>query len=47
MKTVSKQNLTITNHNGNYYRVIFAFMTKKDAYNLIKNVGILDEKGTL
>ena len=23
------QNLTIINHNGNYYRVIFAFMTKK------------------
>ena len=25
------------NHNGNYYRVIFAFISKKDAYNLIKN----------
>ena len=34
---VSTQNLTIINHNGNYYRVIFAFITKKDAYNLIKN----------
>ena len=29
MKAVSMQNLTIINHNGNYYRVIFAFMTKK------------------
>ena len=47
MKTVSTQNLTITNYNGNYYRVIFAFMTKKDAYNLIKNAVILGEKGTL
>ena len=33
IKVVSMQNLTIINHNGNYYRVIFAFMTKKDAYN--------------
>ena len=47
MKAVSMQNLTIINHNGNYYRVIFAFMTKKDAYNLIKNAIIMDEKGTL
>ena len=47
MKTVSTQNLTIINHNGNYYRVIFVFMTKKDVYNLIKNAVILGEKGTL
>ena len=47
MKMVSTQNLTILNHNGNYYRVIFAFMTKKDAYNLIKNAVILGEKGIL
>ena len=47
MKLVSMQNLTIINHNGNYYRVIFAFMTKKDAYNLIKNAIIMSEKGTL
>ena len=47
MKAVSMQNLTIINHNGNYYRVIFAFMTKKDAYNLIKNAVIMGEKGTL
>ena len=44
---VSSQNLTIINHNGNYYRVIFAFMTKNDAYNLIKNAIIMREKGTL
>ena len=47
MKAVSMQNLTIINHNGNYYRVIFTFITKKDASNLIKNAVILDEKGTL
>ena len=47
MKAVSMQNLTIINHNGNYYRVIFAFMSKKDAYDLIKNAVILGEKGTL
>ena len=47
MKTVSMQNLTVIYLNGNYYRVIFVFMTKKDAYNLIKNAAILGEKGTL
>ena len=47
MKTVSMQNLTIINHNGNYYRVIFVFMTKKDAYNFIKNAIIIGEKETL
>ena len=47
MKAVSMQNLTIINHNGNYYRVIFAFISKKDAYNLIKNAIIMGEKGTL
>ena len=47
METLSIQNLTIINPNGNYYRVIFAFMTKKDASNLIKNAVILGEKGTL
>ena len=47
MKTVSTQILTIINHNGNYYCVIFAFISKKDAYNLIKNAVILGEKGTL
>ena len=41
VKAVSMQNLTIINHNGNYYRVIFAFVSKKDAYNLIKNAIIM------
>ena len=47
MKAVSTQNLTIINHNGNHYPVNFAFMTKKDASNLIKNAIIMGEKGTL
>ena len=47
IKTVSTQNLTIINHNGNYYGVIFVFMTKKDAYNLIKNAKIMGEKGII
>ena len=41
------KNLAITNHNGNHYRVNFAFMSKKNAYNLIKNAVIMGEKGTL
>ena len=44
LKTVSMQNLTIINHNGNHYRVNFAFISKKDAYNLIKNATIIDKK---
>ena len=47
MKAVSMQNLTIINHNENYYRVIFTFMTKKDAYNLIKNAIVIDEKRSI
>ena len=47
MKEVSMQNLAIMNHNGNHYRVNFAFMSKKDAYNLIKNAIIMGEKKTL
>ena len=47
MKVVSIKNLAIINHNGNYYRVNFTSMSKKDAYNLIKNAVIMSEKGTL
>ena len=47
LKAVSMKNLTIINHNGNHYRVNFAFISKKDANNLIKNVTIIDKKGTL
>ena len=44
LKAVRMQNLTIINHNGNHYRVNFAFISKKDAYNLIKNATIIDKK---
>ena len=47
MKAASMQNLAIINHNGNHYRVNFAFMSEKDAYNLIKNAVIIDKKRTL
>ena len=47
LKSVSIKNLAIINHNGNHYRVKFAFMNKKDASNLIKNAIIMGEKGTL
>ena len=45
MKANSMQNLAIINHNVNHYRVNFAFMSKKDAFNLIKNAVIIDKKG--
>ena len=47
LKAISVQNLAIINHNGNAYCVNFAFMRKKDAFNLIKNAVIIDKKGTL
>ena len=47
MKAVSIKNLAIINRNGNHYRVNFAFISKKDACNLIKNAVIMGEKGTL
>ena len=47
LKAVSMKNLAIVNHNGNHYRVNFAFISKKDASNLIKNAVIMGEKGTL
>ena len=47
LKAVSIKNLTNIDHNGNHYRVNFAFISKKDAFNLIKNAVIMGEKGTL
>ena len=47
LKVISMQNLSIINHNGNYYCVNFAFMSKKVSFNLIKNAVIIDKKGTL
>ena len=47
LKAISMKNLAIINHNGNHYRVTFAFISKKHASNLIKNAVIMGEKGTL
>ena len=47
LKVESIKNLVIINHNGNHYRVNVAFISKKDASNLIKNATIIDKKGTL
>ena len=47
LKAISIKNLAIINHNENYYRVNFAFISKKDASNLIKNAVIMGKKGTL
>ena len=47
LEAISMQNLAIINYNGNAYHVNFSFMSKKDAFNLIKNAVIIDKKGTL
>ena len=47
LEAISMQNLAIINYNGNHYRVNFAFISKKDAFNLIKIAVIMGEKGTL
>ena len=47
LKAVTIKNLVIIYHNGNHYRVNFAFISQKDAYNLFKNATIIDKKGTL
>ena len=47
LKAVRMHNLTIINHNGNHYRVNFAFISKQDAYNIIKNATIINKKGKL
>ena len=42
------QNLAIIiYHEGNAYRVNFMFMSKNDAFNLIKNSIIIDKRGLL
>ena len=47
MKTISFNNLAIIYCRGNAYRVNFTFMSRNDAYNLIKNANIIDKKGVL
>ena len=46
-KAISMYNLCIGYNNGNTYRINFAFMSKNDALNLIKNAVIIDKKGVL
>ena len=47
IKVTSMQNLAIIYHRGNAYRINFAFMSKNDTFNLIKNSNIIDKKGVL
>ena len=47
MKAISLQNLAIIYYKEDAYRVNFVFMSKNDAFNLIKNSNIIDKKGTL
>ena len=47
MKAISMHNLCIEYNNGNEYRINFAFMSKNDELNLIRNALIIDKKGAL
>ena len=47
VKARSMQHLTIIYHNRHAYCVNFMFMSKNDAFNLIKNLIIIDKKGVL
>ena len=44
LKTSSMHNLAIGYNNGNAYRTNFAFMSKNNALNLIKNAVIIEKK---
>ena len=47
MKAISMQSMAIIYHGKNVYRVNFVFMSKNDAFNLIKNSNIIDKRGVL
>ena len=47
MKAVSLNNLAIVYVKGSAYRINFAFISKNDAINLIKNSVIIDKRGVL
>ena len=47
VKAVSMNNLAVVYVGGNAYRLNFAFLSKSDAVNLIKNAVIMDKRGTL
>ena len=46
-KAISMQNVAIIYHGKNVYCVNFSFMSKNDAYNLMKNSNIIDKRGLL
>ena len=47
INAVSINNLAVIYSKGNAYRVNFAFMSKNDAFNLIKNSNIIDKRESL
>ena len=46
-KAISMQNIAIIYHDGQAYLVNFAIMSTNDAFNLMKNLIIIDKKETL
>ena len=47
LKAISVKNLAIVYHGEEAYRINFAFISKNDAFNLIKNSVIIDKRGTV
>ena len=47
VKALIIQNIAITYHDGHAYHVNFVFMSRNDAFNLMKNSIIIDKKRTL
>ena len=47
MKAIGMHHLCIGYNNGNAYRIKFAFRSKNDALNLIKNAVKIGQKGIL
>ena len=47
VKALSMQHSTIIYHGGHAYRVNYMFLSRNDAFNLIKNSIIIDKRGTL
>ena len=47
IKANSMHNLDIAYNNGSAYKINFAFMSKNDASNLMKNALIIDKRGVL
>ena len=47
VKAISMQNIAIIYHDGHAYRVNVAFMSRNDAFNLMKNSIIIDKKANI